>query len=108
MQTMSEAVRAGEQGSLLAATHANKVEDSWTVKASVLFVDYARDIAAGQPFLVEQAREWAEKQGLNPPPDNRAWGFVTRSMLKAGHIVFAGYAPAKSSRGSPKTLWRYW
>lgn len=108
MATMSDAIRSAEQGAFIAATHADKVEESWTERASVLFVDYANDVAKGQPFLVEDARAWAEQQGLPKPPDNRAWGFVAKAMRQAGHIIFSGYAPAKSSRGSPKTLWRSW
>ena len=108
MQTLSEAHRAGQQGSLIAAEHADKVEQSWTQRAAILFVDYARDVALGQPFLTEDARAWAEGQGLPPPPDNRAWGCIAKAMREANHVAFAGYAPAKSSNGSPKCQWRHW
>jgi len=108
MQTLADAQHAGQQGAMVAAVHADKVEESWSQKASVLFLDYARDIVKGQPFLTEDARAWAESQGLPPPPDGRAWGFVAKAMREANHVLFAGYAPAKSSNGSPKCLWRLW
>jgi len=105
---LEQAQHAGYQGALFAATKADKVEGSWTEQAAILFVDYARDVALGQPFLTEDARAWAESQGLPPPPDNRAWGHIAKSMSTAKHTVFAGYAPAKSSHGSPKCMWRHW
>lgn len=105
--TLEQSKQAGQIGAMHAAMHADKEEAAWSVKASILFVDYARDIAKGKPFLTETARAWAESQGLPPPPDNRAWGFVAKAMREAGHIVFDGYAPAKTSNGSPKTQWRH-
>ena len=105
--TIDEAIARGRAGALAAAERADKEESSWAVKASILFVDYARDVAKGKPFLTETARAWAESQGLPPPPDNRAWGFIAKAMREAGHIVFDGYAPAKTSNGSPKTQWRH-
>lgn len=109
MQTLEDSVRAGEQGALFAAMNADKkVSGSWTQRAAELFVDYARDVAKGQPFLTEDARAWAEQSGLPPPPDGRAWGFIAKAMRENGHVIFSGYAPAKTSNGSPKCLWRYW
>jgi hypothetical protein len=105
--SLSEAIANGKTGALNAALHADSNEAEWSIKASILFIDYARDVMKGKPFLTESAREWAEDQGLSTPPDNRAWGHVTRAMREAGHIVFDGYAPAKTSNGSPKCLWRF-
>ena len=106
--TLEQAIRQGEQGALAAAQHADWDSMGWTQKASVLFLDYARDVMLGQPFLTEDARAWAESKGLPPPPDNRAWGFIAKAMRESQHIAFAGYAPAKTSNGSPKCLWRLW
>jgi hypothetical protein len=108
MQTLAEAQHAGQQGALTAAQHADWDSMGWTQKASILFLDYARDVMLGQPFLTEDARAYAETKGLALPPDNRAWGFIAKAMRESGHIVFAGYAPAKSSNGSPKCQWRLW
>lgn len=108
MNTLAQAQHAGQQGALFAAEHADNVEQTWSQKAGILFVDYARDVALGQPFLTEDARSWAECQGLPPPPDKRAWGFIAKAMREANHTTFAGYAPAKSSNGSPKCQWRHW
>lgn len=108
MQTLEQATHAGQQGALAAAEHAEAESMGWTQQASILFMDYARDVVLGQPFLTEDARAYAESKGLPLPPDNRAWGFIAKAMREAGHITFAGYAPAKSSNGSPKNLWRIW
>lgn len=106
MKTHEQAVRDGEQGALLASQHADSASMDWTQQASCLFVDFSKAVKKGQPFLTEDARAWAESQGLPPPPDNRAWGFIAKAMSQCGHVVSEGYAPAKSSNGSPKVLWR--
>lgn len=104
--TLSDAVRAGQKGALAAAEHADWESMGWTQQASILFLDYARDVMLGQPFLTEDARAYAESRGLPPPPDNRAWGFIAKAMRESKHVIFAGYAPAKTSNGSPKCQWR--
>ena len=104
--TLDEAFRAGQRGALAAAQHADWDTMAWTQKAGILFLDYARDVMLGKPFLTEDARAWAESQGLPLPPDNRAWGFIAKAMRESGHVIFAGYAPAKTSNGSPKCQWR--
>ena len=38
--------------------------------------------------------------------DRRAWGGVIRTLSADGFIRHHGYAPAKSSRGSIKPVWR--
>ena len=105
--TLEQARRTGEQSAMHAALHADATIDGWTVQASVLFVDYARDIAKGQPFLTEEVREWAEDGGLPSPPDRRAWGHIAKAMKMAGHVTNAGFRAARSSNGSPKVAWRY-
>lgn len=105
-QTLEQAQEAGKQGALVAAKHADAEIADWATDAAILFVDYARDVMKGQPFLTEDAREWAEKGGFPPPPDRRAWGFISMSMHRAGHVTQCGYAPARTSNGSPKVLWR--
>lgn len=60
-------------------------------------------------FTIERIREWlsAERVPLQDPPDGRAWGHVTRRAVALGIIEpTGGYAPAASSNGSPKRLYR--
>ena len=104
--TLEEAKQAGQLGALEASQHADAETSDWSTDAAILFVDFARDVKKGEPFLTEDAREWAEKGGFSPPPDRRAWGFISMSMHRAGHVTQCGYAPARTSNGSPKVLWR--
>ena len=56
-------------------------------------------------FLAETVRDFAEKRGLVPPPDERSWGAVMRRAARNNLIRRIGYAPARSSNLSPKCLW---
>ena len=103
--TMEQAVMAGKMGALAASQHADKVNGEWSVLAGCLFVDYAKHIACGEPFLTEDVRAWCEDV-LPVPPDRRAWGHIARSLCNEGLIEEAGFRRAKSSNGSPKVLWR--
>ncbi|MGG2103801.1 hypothetical protein [Stenotrophomonas sp. NRRL B-14846] len=60
-----------------------------------------------EPFLIEEARRWAEANGLPPPPDARSWGAVTKRASIKKRIEKAGAAPAASSNCSLKPLWRF-
>ena len=81
--------------------------DPWTMSAARFVAYYARAIAKGEPFLIEDARAAWNASGREPPPDGRAWGGVTNvASRELGLIEKAGYGPAKSSNCSPKVLWR--
>lgn len=91
---------------VLAASHADRVEENWSNDALELFNLYALQHPEG--FLTEEVRAWAEKLGFAPPPDNRAWGHVAKRASQAGRVVAAGFRKQRSTtcHGSPKTLWR--
>jgi hypothetical protein len=97
------AVLRREQGMQSASDHANEVESEWTGQALALLVAFALDV--GRPFLVEEARAYAQNKGLPPPPDARAWGTVTRRAVAKKRIEKAGAAAAASSNCSLKVLW---
>ena len=75
---------------------------SWTEQAATYLRDYAR-ATHGQPFLIEDA---AEVSRLPSPPNAKAWGPAAQLAARRGWIVTAGYARARTSNRSPKTLWR--
>jgi len=76
----------------------------WRARA----IGYIREFAAyaREPFLAEDVREFAESSGLQEPTNAKAWGPVMQAAMRDGIIRPVGYAPARSSNGSPKVLWR--
>lgn len=100
------AVSRGKTGMKRAADHADNDSPGWTERAYQALRSYVEGRLHSETFTIEQAREVA---GLlvDEPPDGRAWGAVTQRAIRAGLIVRTGeYAPAASSNGSPKPLYR--
>lgn len=101
----AEAKRAAEDGMERAASRAERTTPGWRDEALALLVRFAA-LDAGGPFLGEEARAFAYTSGLPKPPDERAWGAIFNAAARRGLIARAGFAPATSSHGSPKPLWR--
>lgn len=94
-----------DQGVERSAGHANRVESEWTGQALGMLTAFASQ--HGEPFLIEEARAWAEARGLPEPPDKRSWGAVARSAAAKKRIRKVGFAAAASSNASPKVQWEY-
>jgi hypothetical protein len=103
-QDLFSASEKGHAAAKTAAARADREIDDWTKKAVALFAEYASQ--AFDPFLTEEARQYAESHGLSTPPDGRAWGHVAKNCQRAGVVTSAGFGAAKSSNGSPKVLWK--
>ena len=103
-QDLFSASEKGHAAAKASADRADRESADWTKKATILFQEYA-SLALG-PFLTEEARQYAERNGLTSPPDGRAWGHVAKAAQRAGITVSAGFGSAKSSNGSAKVLWR--
>jgi hypothetical protein len=99
----SQAEAAARDGMQRAKDHADRVHDGWSDEALSKILAYAHQCRA--PFLIEDARSFAYRSGLEPPPDGRAWGAVTRRAMLDGYLVRVGYEKARSSNNSPKGLW---
>jgi hypothetical protein len=69
---------------------------------------YLREFVARHraPFLAEHVRAYAESRGFADPPTAKSWGPVMQRAARERIIVAHAYAPARSSNGSPKVLWR--
>lgn len=87
-----------------AADHADRVEEKWSVRATVYMAGLVGR-RGFKPFLTEELIEISIRDGVAQPPDGRAWGAIMRALAKQGVIRKMGYAPAKSSNLSPKVLW---
>lgn len=103
MELDAAAVRANA-AILAVAAKAERKNAGWVELALAELGEYAR--AATGAFTIEQARAAIEDK-VPKPHDRRAWGQVTRMARAKGVIVQQeGYAPAASSNGSPKPLYR--
>ena len=101
-----KAMEARDLGAQRAVDHANRVESEWSGQALGLLVAFAKQ--CGRPFLIEEARQYAEANGLPLPPDARSWGAVTRRAAAKRRIQKTGGASAAAtSNCSLKPLWRY-
>lgn len=78
----------------------------WRSQARGYLLEFLSLIATPEGFLAENVRDYAERHGIDAPPDGRAWGVVFQNAARDRLIVKMGYAPAKSSNLSPKVLWR--
>lgn len=101
---MARARRRADTGIARSAERAERCAPFWPGLAVEALRHYA--LTTDKPFTIEAARAYFAAT-LNPPPDERAWGAVTRIARQRGVIEHTGdYAPAASSNGSPKPLYR--
>lgn len=92
-----------DDGIRRAQDHAEADAPGWTEEAAAFLREYARNCSG--TFLCEQARA-ASKHWVPEPENGKAWGAAALYAMKRGWIVKAGFGPASSSNGSPKTLFR--
>lgn len=90
---MLDGMRAAEEA-------ANRAQAGWSDRALEALVEVGHTL---EHFTIEDLRE---KAGVESPTDERAWGGVVKRAARLGIIRKVGYAPAKSSHGSPKLLWK--
>lgn len=102
--TPQQASFAAIEGMARAADHAERVTPTWNDRALGLLLAFAA--MSGEAWLLEDAREWAQSQGLPDPPDGRAWGHVAQRAKRLGAIESVGFGAARSSHGSAKVMWR--
>lgn len=63
--------------------------------------------ANSRSFFIEEIRDLAEAEGLEAPPDRRAWGAVAVRAARAGLIRRIGYGPqaSRNAHMAPKSIW---
>lgn len=93
MVTVLDGMHAAEEA-------ANRSEPCWSERALAALLEAGRQLGR---FTIEQARETCN---VESPTDGRAWGGVVNKASREGLIIRIGFAPAKSSNGSPKPVWK--
>lgn len=103
IQDMAAALAARDAGMQSSAEHAEDVQPGWQDMA----VSFCTMLAPLGDFTMERMAAAAYGLGLQRPAEGRAWGSVTVRLIREGVIEkTGGFAPAASSHGSPKPLYR--
>jgi len=83
-----------DAGMQTAVDHADAVHPTWSDRAFASLRAYVAGTRPGVTFTCEAVRDYAERRGVPPPPDNRAWGIVMSRGARAGLYRRHGYVPA--------------
>lgn len=95
----------GHAAAEAAARHADRVSTDWSERALELLRRYCEQHA---DVMSEDVRRFADAQGLERPPELRAWGAVMQRGKAAGYIRHAGWTTAKDPRvhSNPVGIWK--
>lgn len=96
--------QSGHQRELGLVMVAESSGEAWRLRAIACVREFISRVRG--PFLAEDVREYAQERGLAEPPDARAWGVVMQRAQRERLVQAYAYAPARSSNGSPKVLWK--
>ncbi|PYJ10800.1 MAG: hypothetical protein DMF06_05185 [Verrucomicrobia bacterium] len=94
---------AKAEGYAAAERAAARAGGDWFDRAYSGFVEFA---VGHHQFKTEDARHVAERRGLPPPPDKRAWGHVARRAASAGVVRCVGRQPGMDAHGSDVATWQ--
>jgi|GEM_PF-4198692 len=103
-KAFARAAKRRDRGLASSNRHAEEHAPGWTDRALCMLERFTSDHAS--PWTCEQFRAWAEVEGLDSPPEKRAFGAVIQGGLRAGWFVRVGYAPAASSNFGAKPLYQ--
>lgn len=81
---------------------ADRAGEDWKESAYRSLINFAEN---NTKFMTEDARLFAERNGVPRPHDNRAWGIVVVRAIKAGIIKRCNYAPSKTGHMRPMPVW---
>ena len=106
MNTQPTGRKLAAEGASVAAEHADAKNGFWSIEAEDYFRRYVKE-KSNCTFMTEQVREYAERDGFEPPPDKRAWGAVAANMVRCGVIKKYGYGRSSVPKhhAAIKTLW---
>jgi hypothetical protein len=103
--TLDLAQQHGQFAAQACTAKADRTDPGWSDRALQALQRFARNQHA--VFTIEMARSVIAAE-VSQPHDLRAWGSITSKAVAAGFIqrVPGRTAPAASSNGSPKPLYR--
>lgn len=82
-----------QHGIMMAIEHADAKHPDWYKRACRIAHNYIKSQPKGHRFMLEEIRNWSEENNLiETPPSKRAWGAVSRFIVKEGLARISGYA----------------
>ena len=78
MNTQPTGRELAAEGASVAADHADDENGFWTIYAEEYFRRYVKE-KPNCTFMTEQVREYAERDGFEPPPDKRCLLYTSPS-----------------------------
>ena len=93
-------------GITTAVLHAEKEDAGWLNKAKQAADNFIEAHGKGFRFMVEDLRQWVYvNEGLQPPPSERAWGFIPKYLTDK--IKPVGYQAVKNLKANctPARVW---
>lgn len=106
VQDMARALERRDDGIASSAQHAEEVQPGWQEMAYGWLEWWVDSVAAYPSFTMEEFRTHPSIIEMDQPAELRAYGALTQRAIRHGLIEKVGYAPAVSSNGSPKALYR--
>lgn len=97
-----------EIGLSLAVETAEKKEKGWQKRCWQLFLWWLRYKKRYSEFMIEDFRiDMYAKDLLEPPPSERAYGFISKRGVKYGWIEFSriGKVKNKKAHATPVNVW---
>lgn len=96
---------SGHVGAQEAADHADRKSPAWKKLAWARAVEFLVYIGTGEQFTAIQLRHYCESHGLPPPPDRRAYGWITAQMSDKKLIKDTQVRLKCGSHGREVPLW---
>ena len=95
---------AGDRGMRHAIERAERLDDTFPTRAEAFIYEYAR---THYEFTSEQATAAAERAGVKPLSDGRAWGAPIKRAVSGGVMEATDRtAPRLKGHGAPAVVWR--
>lgn len=109
LDLIDEGERRKQTGMDKAVDHANAVVESWfekTYQASLRFISFH---PLCYRFMTEELRSWLlERNLVEAPPSDRAWGAITVRLRRDGYIRSNGFAQVTNPKAhrTPASVWQ--
>lgn len=106
MRSNGFTLEGGYAGAERAAAHADRVIPTWEERARKMARLVLSEHGPQWAFTTQLLRVMCELRGCPRPPDERAWGNVTRHLAAKGDCFDTGTRVKAGSHGREIVVWR--